>query len=145
MEAYRDFKYVLRNIMYGTDETNQDQDVESLPYRKRIPYVEAASCCEEIHAWAYEYSGCPVHSKSDYSGPRQRYPTCGQAEFVDVYNMLERQAYAETKWNALEAVGRKMPRVLFDMVFKYALIAENIAENPGQHEESFADCRWDGA
>jgi hypothetical protein len=84
METYCDLKYVMKNIMYGTDETNQDHDVYSLLHWKRIRYVEAASCCEEILTWAEEYDDCPVHPKSEYSGPRQSYPTCVQAELVDL-------------------------------------------------------------
>jgi hypothetical protein len=48
--------------------------------------------------------------------------------------MLERQAYVETKRNVLEAVGTKLPTELYLMVFKYAFIAQNIPENPGEHE-----------
>jgi hypothetical protein len=116
LEAYCDLKHVLKNIMYGTDETNRDHDVDSLPCWKRIPYVEAASCCEEILTWAVEYDDSPVHSKSEYSGPSQSYPTCVQAELVDIYNMLERQAYVETKRDVLEAVGTKLPTELYLMV-----------------------------
>ena len=49
MEAYLDLKHVLKYIMYGTDETNQDDNIDSLLYWKGILYVKAASFREEIH------------------------------------------------------------------------------------------------
>jgi hypothetical protein len=52
-------------------------------------------------------------------------------------------AYAETKAFVYQEIEQKLPRELTDMVLEYNLVAEEIPEKSGMHEETFIKCGSD--
>ena len=144
--ANYDLDRFLLETFYGWDGKKPSYRRES--YCKPIPFVDAARQRRLIREQAREIPGCPVHDKYEFQPRYYQFheDECMQVQWVAAYSIFERQAYAETKRKVYHVVGLKLPRELADMVFDYALVAEDIPMDLKTYDEwepEFEECGVD--
>jgi hypothetical protein len=94
---------------------------------------DAASLCRFIRSFNTRICYCEHPFARGASEVPHNYANrgCLQVNTAVAPDLLERHTYMETKLSICRAVGGKLPKELFDMILRYALLAQEVPQEPG--------------